>query len=77
MTDIAFPSLSDKPDTEGVVATWFVTDGQTVTKDQLIAEVQVDKASAEVPAPAAGTVHLLVPEEAVVTQGKVIARIDT
>lgn len=77
MTDIAFPSLSDKPGTEGVVATWFVTDGQTVTRDQLIAEVQVDKASAEVPATAGGTVHLLVPEEAVVLQGKVIARIDT
>ncbi|GAA5107887.1 lipoyl domain-containing protein [Haloechinothrix salitolerans] len=77
MIEVPFPALSDTPDTEGVVATWFVTDGQTVTKDQLIAEVQVDKASAEVPAPAAGTVHLFVPEEAVVPQGKVIARIDT
>lgn len=76
MTEVPFPALSDKPGSEGVVATWFVTDGQQVAKDQLLAEVQVDKAAMEVPAPAAGTVHLLVPEEAVVTQGKVIARID-
>jgi len=77
MTDVPFPSLSDQPDSEGVVATWFVSDGQRVAKDQLLAEVQVDKASVEVPAPAAGTAHLLVPEEAVVPQGKIIARIDT
>lgn len=76
MTEIPFPALSDKPDTDGVVATWFVSDGQVVTKDELLAEVQVDKASAEVPAPVAGTVHLVVPEEAVVQQGKIIARID-
>lgn len=77
MIDITFPALSkETPDAEGIVATWFVADGETVKKDQLIAEVQVDKVSAEVPAPAAGTVRLLVAEEAVVTQGTVIARIE-
>ena len=48
----------------------------TVAPDQLLAEVQVDKVAAEVPAPAAGVVHLLVDEEAVVRQGAPIARID-
>jgi pyruvate/2-oxoglutarate dehydrogenase complex dihydrolipoamide acyltransferase (E2) component len=75
--DITYPALSkETPDAEGVVATWFVADGETVKKDQLIAEVQVDKVSAEVPASAAGTVRLLVAEETVVTQGTVIARIE-
>ncbi len=77
MPDVVFPAMSDKePDAEGVVATWFVADGEQVTADQLVAEVAVDKVSEEVPAPAAGTVRLLVGEGAVVTQGTVIARIE-
>ena len=44
--------------------------------DQLLAEVQVDKVAAEVPAPHAGVVHLLVEEDTAVTQGTPIARID-
>ena len=77
MTEVVFPSLSkENPDAEGVLATWFVSEGSAVVADQLIAEVQVDKVSAEVSAPAAGTVHLLVKEEEAVRQGAVIARID-
>lgn len=77
MTDVLFPPLSkETPDAEGVLSTWFVTDGSTVAVDQLLAEVQVDKVSAEVPAPAGGIVHLLVDEEATVRQGVAIARIE-
>jgi pyruvate/2-oxoglutarate dehydrogenase complex dihydrolipoamide acyltransferase (E2) component len=77
MTDVVFPALSkEDPDAEGVLATWFVSEGATVTADQLLAEVQVDKVSAEVPAPTGGVVHLLVPEDATVRQGRPIARID-
>lgn len=76
-TDVPFPVLSaEHRDAEGVVSTWFVNDGETVTADQVIAEVQVDKVSADVPAPRAGTVRVLVPEEAVVRQGRPIARIE-
>jgi len=77
MTEVTFPALSkDSPTAEGVVSTWFVSDGEAVQVDQLLAEVQVDKVAAEVPAPRAGVVHLLVGEEATVTQGTPIARID-
>lgn len=77
MTEVPFPQLSEeKPDAEGVLATWYVTEGAVVAADQLIAEVQVDKVSAEVLAPTAGTVHLLVEEDDAVTQGAPIARID-
>jgi pyruvate/2-oxoglutarate dehydrogenase complex dihydrolipoamide acyltransferase (E2) component len=76
MTDVQFPALSkDSPDAEGVLSSWFVSDGDTVEADQLLAEVQVDKVAAEVPAPVAGVVHLLVEEDVAVTQGTVIARI--
>jgi pyruvate/2-oxoglutarate dehydrogenase complex dihydrolipoamide acyltransferase (E2) component len=77
VTDVLFPPLSkDTPDSEGVLSTWFVSDGASVSADQLLAEVQVDKVSAEVPAPVAGIVRLLVEEEAAVRQGTPIARIE-
>lgn len=76
MTDVVFPALSkERPDAEGVVATWFVTDGQSVAEGQLLAEVQVDKVSLEVPAPTAGVVTLLVTEGAETHQGATIAHI--
>lgn len=77
MTDIPFPALSrQNAAARGILATWFVRDGQQVEAEQLLAEVQVDKVTVEVPAPAAGVVHLLVEEDAEVTQGHPIARID-
>ena len=77
MTDVLFPSMSrDDPQAEGVLATWFVSDGDVVRPDQLLAEVQLDKVTVEVPAPHAGVVHLLVPEEAAVHQGTPIAQVE-
>ena len=77
MTEVPFPVMSAaEPAASGVLATWFVSDGDPVRADQVLAEVQVDKVSADVLAPAAGTVHLLVDEEAEVPQGTPIARID-
>lgn len=77
MTEVPFPPLStERPEAEGVLSSWFVDDGQHVDEGQTLAEVQVDKVAADVPAPVSGTVHLLVEEEEVVTQGRPIARID-
>ena len=76
MTSIVFPRLSDKdPDGEGVVATWFVDDGATVTVGQLVAEVAVEKVDAEVFAPADGTISITVAEGQAARQGGVIATI--
>lgn len=76
MTDVLFPSLSKgRPTAEGVVSTWFVAEGQAVSEGQLLAEVQVDKVSVEVPAPVGGIVHLLVAEDEAVNQGSAIATI--
>lgn len=77
MTEITFPEMSQQnPTAEGVVSTWFVADGQIVGMDEILAEVQVDKVSMEVPAPCAGIVHLTVAEGAVVHQGEMIATIN-
>lgn len=76
MSEVLFPPLdSTQPDREGVLATWYVAEGETVSEGQLLAEVQVDKVDAEVTAPVAGTVELLVAEDEAVRQGTVIARI--
>jgi pyruvate/2-oxoglutarate dehydrogenase complex dihydrolipoamide acyltransferase (E2) component len=76
MTDVRFPHLStETPDAEGVVSTWFINDGETVTVGQLIAEVAVDKVNQEVFAPADGTIAVVVVEGATARQGSVIATV--
>jgi pyruvate/2-oxoglutarate dehydrogenase complex dihydrolipoamide acyltransferase (E2) component len=77
MAEVVFPRLSEQePDAEGVLATWFVSDGDQVASGQLLAEVMVEKVSGEVLAPAAGRVSLLVAEDQAARQGEVIARVD-
>jgi pyruvate/2-oxoglutarate dehydrogenase complex dihydrolipoamide acyltransferase (E2) component len=77
VTDVRFPRLSEEqPDAEGVLATWFVSDGDQVASGQLLGEVMVEKVSGEVLAPAAGRVRLLVAEDQTARQGVVIARVE-
>lgn len=77
MTDLVFPAMSRADaDAEGVVATWFVADGETVTAGQLVAEVAMDKVDMEVTAPAAGVIRLAIAEGAAIRQGGVIASIE-
>ena len=73
---IAFPEMSNDPDAEGVVATWFVQTGEAVKAGQVIAEVMVDKVSVDIEAPIDGVVTCLVEEEGVAKQGQEIARIE-
>ena len=44
---------------EGEIVAWKVAEGDTVTLDQPIVEVMTDKATVEIPAPAAGTITAL------------------
>ena len=75
--EVRFPALSEEePEAEGVVGTWFARDGETVAAGQLIAEVQVDKVSADVEAPASGVLRHRVAEEGETHQGAVIAVIE-
>ena len=77
MADVLFPKLSEKdPAAEGVLATWFVSDGDRVESGELLGEVMVEKVSGEVLAPAAGRVRLLVAEDQAARQGEVIARVE-
>ncbi|MFW2383929.1 MAG: biotin/lipoyl-containing protein [Acidimicrobiales bacterium] len=78
ITEVPFPVMSqDDPTAEGVVGTWFVNHGETVTAGQVIAEVQVQKVSQDVEAPVAGTMYQYVAEGAAIAQGAPLARIDS
>ncbi|WP_126664236.1 2-oxo acid dehydrogenase subunit E2 [Haloterrigena salifodinae] len=58
---------------EGELVSWLVEEGETVSEDQPVAEVETDKALVEVPAPVNGTVRELHVEEGeVVPVGTVI-----
>ena len=75
--DVVFPPVSVKePEAQGVVGTWFVLDGEPVTEGQLIAEVQVDKVSSDLHAPATGHLWHAVSEGEGTQQGAVIAIIE-
>ena len=59
--------------TEGEVARWLVQEGQEVSEDDPLVEIQTDKATVEIPSPAAGTVaRILVAEGDVVPVGTVL-----
>ena len=78
ITEVPFPIMSEEdPTAEGVVGTWFVNHGEQVVAGQVIAEVQVDKVSRDVEAPVAGVMYQFVAEGVAITQGALLARIDS
>lgn len=74
--EVLMPRLSETTD-EGVVVTWFVEPGAMVREGDLVAEVQVEKMSAEVRAPVAGRIgELRIAPGGVVAQGAVLVVIE-
>ena len=59
------------------IAEWLVTDGEYVEKDQIIAEIDSDKATLELPAEKSGVITLKADEGDVVQVGQVVCHIDT
>ncbi|RMA43951.1 2-oxoglutarate dehydrogenase complex dihydrolipoyllysine-residue succinyltransferase [Rhodophyticola porphyridii] len=52
--DVMVPTLGESV-TEATVSTWFKAVGDSVTQDEMLCELETDKVSVEVPAPASGT----------------------
>ncbi len=52
--DVMVPTLGESV-TEATVSTWFKKAGDAVAQDEMLCELETDKVSVEVPAPAAGT----------------------
>ena len=76
MLEMKVPSPGESI-SEVEIAQWLVADGDYVTKDQAIAEVDSDKATLELPAEESGTITLKAEEGDVVAVGQVVCIIDT
>ncbi|WP_308916070.1 2-oxoglutarate dehydrogenase complex dihydrolipoyllysine-residue succinyltransferase [Jannaschia sp. LMIT008] len=75
--DVSVPTLGESV-TEATVATWFKQPGDAVEADEMLCELETDKVSVEVPAPAAGTLsEILVDEGGTVQAGGVLAKMTT
>lgn len=72
--DIKVPQLAESV-TEGDIGTWLKKEGERVEKDEMIVELETDKATVEIAAEASGTLEILVEEGRTVSVGDVIGRI--
>jgi len=61
-TEVRVPTLGESV-TEATVATWFKKPGDTVAIDEMLCELETDKVTVEVPAPAAGRLAEIVAAE--------------
>ena len=73
--NIVVPSFGESI-TEGTVAQWLKKEGQFVKKDDILLEVESEKATQGIPSPASGTLHIAAKEGARVEVGSVIGHID-
>ena len=76
MLEMKVPSPGESI-TEVEIATWLLSDGEYVEKDQAIAEVDSDKATLELPAEEGGIITLKAEEGDTVEVGQVVCLIDT
>jgi len=74
-TQIVIPNVGESV-TSGVIAAWSVKDGAYVERDQTVLELETDKVTMEVPAPAAGIVKHSASEGDEVEVGAVVGEID-
>ncbi|MCO8145744.1 2-oxoglutarate dehydrogenase complex dihydrolipoyllysine-residue succinyltransferase [Rhodovulum tesquicola] len=74
-TEVRVPTLGESV-TEATVATWFKKPGDPVAADEMLCELETDKVTVEVPAPAAGTLgEIVAPEGETVSVDALLATI--
>lgn len=76
MEEVKVPSPGESI-TEVDIASWMVEDGDYVNEDDVIAEIDSDKATLELTATASGTISIKAEEGETVSVGDVVAEIDT
>ena len=62
MTDIRVPTLGESV-TEATIGKWFKKQGDAVAVDEPLVELETDKVTIEVPAPAAGTLAEIIAKD--------------
>ena len=73
--DLQVPTLGESV-SEATIAKWNKADGDFVGADDIVAELETDKATVELNASKAGTLKIVSPKGTTVAVGAVIARID-
>ncbi len=73
--DLQVPGLGESV-TEARIANWVKADGQPVGPDDVVAELETDKATVELPAGSAGVLRIVALQGKTVNVGDVIARIE-
>ncbi|HWP64680.1 MAG TPA: biotin/lipoyl-containing protein, partial [Candidatus Limnocylindria bacterium] len=73
--EVRIPSLGESV-SEGVIARWAREDGETVSADDVLLELETDKASMEIPAERSGVLHIVRAAGETVAVGEVVATID-
>src|SRR5271154_1056978 len=74
-TNVEVPGMGDSV-REAVLLRWHKKDGDAVSKDEMLCELETDKANVDLPAPAAGVLKRVAEQGATVKIGDTIARID-
>lgn len=73
--DVKVPGVGESVQ-EGMIASWAKADGDFVQQDDVLCELETDKATVEIPAQNSGKLKILVQAGKVVKVGQVIASID-
>ncbi len=74
--DVQVPEIGESV-SSGILASWLKQSGEAVAEGEEIFELETDKATLAVPAPASGVLEVMVEEDTEVTVGQVVAGIDT
>lgn len=73
--EVRIPTLGESV-TEGVIVRWAKQEGERVERDEILLELETDKASMEIAAEQSGVVRIVKDAGATVTVGEVVARIE-
>ncbi len=73
--EVRIPTLGESV-TEGVIVRWAKQDGERVERDEILLELETDKASMEIAAEQAGVLRIVKDAGATVTVGEVVARVE-
>jgi 2-oxoglutarate dehydrogenase E2 component (dihydrolipoamide succinyltransferase) len=73
--EIKVPSIGESI-TEGIITRWLKHDGDFVREGETVFELDTEKATTEVPSPAAGLLHIGVPSGKTVAIGSTVGTID-
>src|SRR5262245_25675437 len=73
--EVRIPTLGESI-TEGTIVRWAKNDGETIARDEVLLELETDKASMEIAAEASGVVRIVKEVGTTVAVGEVVARIE-